>query len=138
DPSGTGSAIFGTGSTITAGTFSGPTTSGSWTNTATTIGNLVPTDDTYDFGAASTRWRYAYFSRSLYGTNGSATAPVYSFSSGTNNGFYMPGANNPGVSVNGAWAGHWDNGSLYVKKLSLATGYNAGSEAIVSREGSGI
>jgi hypothetical protein len=55
-----------------------------------------------DLGTASRLWNDVFFSGNMKGSNGSVSAPTYSFSGDTNTGIYNKGANDLGFACNGA------------------------------------
>ncbi len=101
-------------------------------------GDILTTDNSFNLGAASTRWKYVFTSGSYYGTNGSAVAPIYSYSASTNSGMYLAAVNRPAFAASGFWAGDFDGNGFQAKSIHLTTAFNGGSDAIITREGAAI
>lgn len=59
------------------------------------------TDNTYDLGSSTFRWRDLYLSRKILVADGTVSLPSYTFGLDTDTGFYRIGANNVGMAVAG-------------------------------------
>lgn len=80
-----------------------------WTTTVSTIAtDLVPDQNQVrDLGSSAARWDLIYTNR-IFGNDGSAAAPTYSFSSSGNTGLFYTGGQTY-MSVGGGWRQTWSS-----------------------------